>query len=250
MSFNAIVYHEVRDDLDLTEQTAVPLVAANDYAIKLPSALFLNTLDFKRQMTYLVEQDFHFLTMQEIKDYYENDAQLPEKSILISFDDAYQSLYKTAYPILKDLRIPATLFLISGWVFDQVDDFNPKSSQVMSWSELEAMSDVFELANHTHNLHNLIQPGINGVMAASFDELKTDLETCKPYVKHQDTFAYPFGFYDEQLVERLSSLGFKYAFTTKVGSNLKETPTLELNRALIYNQIPFELFSEIVNRRT
>ena len=246
MSFTALVYHEVRDDLKLAQQPLMPLKAANAYSIDLPPALFLSTSDFKHQMTYLVEQKANFLSMQDIKDYFEKGLELPPKSVLITFDDAFQSLYTSAYPILKELGIPATLFLVSAWLFEESSDYNAQASQVMSWPQLEAIKDIFELANHTHDLHNLLQPGINGAMQASFEELKADLDTCSQHLNHSDTFAYPFGFYNDRLLGHLAKLDCHYAFTTKVGINNRQTPSLQLNRALIYQNMPFEQFKQIV----
>lgn len=246
MSFIALVYHEVRDDLSLDQLARLPLKAANAYTINLPPALVLSTDDFKRQMTYLVEQDFHFLSMQDIKDFYEKQTLLPDKSIFISFDDAYQSLYTTAYPILKELGIPATLFLVSAWLFNESSDYNTQASQVMSWPQVEAITDVFELAYHTHDLHNLLRPGASSAMQASFEELKADLDSCSQYLHHLDTFAYPFGFYNDDLLDHLARLNIRYAFTTKVGTNTLQTPRLQLNRALVYQQMPFEQFKKIV----
>lgn len=248
MSFNALVYHEIKDKLDVNSVVAKPLKAANGYAINLPPALFLNSADFKAQMTYLVEANFHFLTMAEIRQFYEDGRDLPAKSILITFDDAFQSLKAVAYPILKERGIKATLFVVSGWAFDQAPAaYDPSRSQVLSWQEIDELSDVFEFANHTHELHQLVEPGVNGVMTASLAELKADLDRCQAYVQHQDTFAYPFGFYNEQLVSHLETLGFRYAFTTKVGVNNRQTPTLLLNRSLVYTQMPFEQFKKIVH---
>ena len=250
MSFNALVYHEIRNDLPTEPHTLTALKAANEYAIGLPPALFLNIADFTQQMTYLVEENFHFLSMQDIRDYYEKGRELPEKSLFISFDDAFQSVYTTAYPILKKLGIKATLFVVSGWVFNESSDVNASCSQVMSWEQLNSMSDVFEYANHTHHLHNLVHPGVNGLMTVTFNDLKADLEQCQAHVQHQDTFAYPFGFYNQEVVENLKQLGFNYAFTTQVGPNNRATPTLELNRAMVYHQIPFVRFKELVHAKT
>lgn len=246
MSFTALVYHEIRDDLNLAQQPLTPLKAANAYTINLPTALFLSSEDFRLQMTYFVEQRFHFLSMQEVKNYYEHNVDLPPNSVLITFDDAFQSLSTTAYPILKELGIKATLFLVSGWLFDEASTYNSSASQVMSMGEVQAMSDVFELANHTHDLHNLIQPGITGAMDASLEALDADLSRCNQVVQHTDTFAYPFGFYHETLIDNLTQLGFKYAFTTKDGRNNRSTDCLKLNRNLIHNKILFEKFQQIV----
>ena len=243
MSFTALLYHEVRD----TQITTLPLKAATAYEIHLPPSLFLKQSEFKRQMTYLVENGANFLRLQDIKDYYEKGHQLPANSVLISFDDAFQSLLTHAYPVLKELNIPASLFLVSAWPFDQEQPFNQQAAQVMSWSQIDRIKDVFELANHTHDLHHLLGPGSTSVMQASAETLEADLKTCTNYLDQPACFAYPFGFYDDRLVESLKQLGVNYAFTTKSGPNDRQTPRLALNRTLIAPQLSFEAFQALVN---
>ena len=52
-------------------------------------------------MDYLHKENYHTLTLDEVKDYYYHEKELPDKSILITFDDCFQSVKRYAYPILK-----------------------------------------------------------------------------------------------------------------------------------------------------
>lgn len=230
MGFHVLMYHEFRKKGEFDPETASPSSAAQDYKDALPPVLFSYLDDFEEQMAYLKAEGYHTLTLQEVRDYYEKDAAIPEKSVLLTFDDAFQSLHRYAYPILKKHQFQATCFVVLGWLYPEKMSFDPSRSIVMSKSELEEMRDVFELGNHTANFHRRYPDGTADIQRASLEELKEDLEQCGNYVDHADIFAYPFGIYDSKVVERLSELGIQYAFTTESGENTRQTNRLELYR--------------------
>lgn len=247
MGFHTLVYHEVREDLTEFSLRGSQLVAQDNYDIQLPSALFLQLEAFKEQMQYLVDNNYHFLTINEMKKYYNEDYALPDKSILLTFDDAFQSVYYLVYPILKELKINAVMFVVSGWLFDEAAPFDQLKSQVMSVDQLASMTDVFELANHTHSLHTRLADGVNGVMEATPNELSEDLATCNQFVEHTDVFAYPFGFFNENALKQLESSGIQFAFTTQPGMNNRQTPPLTLHRLLVHSQYSLDDFVTNIN---
>lgn len=247
MGFHTLVYHEVRENLVEFGLRGSQLVAQDYYDIQLPSALFVQLEAFKEQMQYLVDNHYHFLTLSEVKKYYNDDYVLPDKSVLLTFDDAFQSVYYLVYPILKELKINAVMFVVSGWLFEQAAPFNQQKSQVMSVDQLATITDVFELANHTHSLHTRLADGVNGVMEATPTELSKDLTMCNQYVEHTDIFAYPFGFYNEKVLKQLENNGIQFAFTTQPGVNERQTPPLKLNRLLVNSQHSLNDFITNIN---
>lgn len=250
MSFHTLVYHEVRKDEELDSNKGLQLLSQNNYNIEFPRALYVTENQFEQQMNFLMSEDYHFLKMTEVQKFYEEGLELPDKSILITFDDAYQSTYYNAYPILKRRGIPSLLFLVSSWVFDDSSEFDPSYSKVMSWQQIDAMKDVFELANHTHNLHNRVGSAANGVMSSNIDQLALDLVRCNQFVDYGDTFAYPFGFYDKESITQLNELGMKYAFTTQEGINTNETYPMTLNRLLVHQSMSIENFRNYLENNT
>ncbi len=248
MGFNVLMYHEFREynDLDRTKSSAISV--AQQYQDALPKVLFSYLDDFKTQMNYLKTEGYHTLTLQEIKDFYEKGVKLPEKSVLLTFDDAFQSVYKYAYPILKEQQFHAVCFVVLGWLFQETKPFQIDQSTVMSKQELEKMRDVFELANHTTNLHMRYEGGRTQMQRVSLSELKEDLTECGEYVDSSDIFAYPFGIYQSDDVKRLAEIGVHYAFTTIPGLNTKETPLLELHRDTVTLGCTLEEFKRIVER--
>lgn len=248
MSFNVLMYHEFREPGELDSIQPSPISVEQQYQDALPTVLFSYLDDFKAQMNYLKTEGYHTLTLREIKDFYEKGVELPEKSVLLTFDDAFQSVYKYVYPILKDYEFHAVCFVVLGWLSQEIQLFDPKKSIVMSRQELKKMQDVFEFANHTTHLHMRHKNGTTEMQLTSLQELKEDLAKCGKYVDVPDVFAYPFGIYQSTDVKRLAESGIQYAFTTFPGVNTKKTPLLELHRDTVALGCTMEEFKTIIKR--
>lgn len=249
VSFNVLMYHEFREqgDFDVTKPSTISVT--QNYQDALPTVLFSYVDDFKIQMDYLKSEGYHTLTLQEIKNFYEKGTELPEKSVLVTVDDAFQSVYKYAYPILKKLQFHAVGFVVLGWLSQEKKAFDPTASIVMSKQELEEMKDVFEFANHTTDLHVRHLDGTTEMQTASLQELKKDLAACGEYVTYPDVFAYPFGIYTAEDTKRLAEANINYAFTTDPGINTKNTSLLELHRDTVTLGCTLEEFKAIIERR-
>ena len=233
--FRTLVFHEIRPDNELSEQPR-PIEVADGYQDALPLPLFNSCSHFKQQIDFLKAEKYHTLTLKEVKDYYLQKKALPEKAVLLTFDDCYQSMREYAYPLLKEASFKATAFVVSGWLFAEPSPYKPAVSKTLSRSELNEMSDVFEYANHTTHFHER-----KGMMGRSMwepaEKFAADLDCCNQTVAIQDVFAYPFGFYDQQTIKTLEAKGFVLSFTTIPGFNTLETPRMELRRDII----PFSL---------
>ena len=97
---------------------------------------------------------------------------LPDKAILISFDDGYSSLYTRVFPLLKVYRYPAVAALVGSWMEGRPDStvlygnrVVPRSTFI-SWAEAREMqaSGLVEIAAHSYNLHRGVQANPQGNM--------------------------------------------------------------------------------------
>ncbi len=248
MSFSVLLYHEIRESRMLRPGQASPIEVRQAYEDQLPAPLFVTLDHFAGQMAYLAEQNYHTLTLSEITDYYYNSIPLPEKSVLLTFDDCYQSAGHYAYPILKQHGFHAVAFVVTGWLNEQVKPFDPERSVCMTPEQLERMTDVFEYANHTHDFHTRLNPATSRMMAAGDAELAADLAHCNdnPLIQAKDVFAYPFGLYQKQNVDLLRQTGFRLAFTCIPGQNDRQTDPLLLKRNVIPHTMDMETFRGVV----
>lgn len=245
MGFQVLLYHEVRPEEELS-QTTRPIQVNDGYEDALPVPLFQSLSHFKQQMTFLKEENYHLLTLEEVKNYYAGTFSLPEKSILLTFDDCYQSMKKYAYPILKELNFTAVSFVVTGWLYDTPAPFAPEVSRTLSFPELLEMSDVFQYANHTDHFHERRGTTLGKSMWEPEEDFVKDLAACNTWVKYQDVFAYPFGLYNEENVATLEKNHFTLGFTTLTGPNHQNTNPLELHRNVIPLNLPLEKFQHLV----
>lgn len=243
--FKTLVFHEIRpkEEIDLGMR---PVIVKNGYVDQLPLPLFNSVSSFEKEMTYLVESGYHFLTLAEVKAFFYEKKSLPEKSVLITFDDCFQSMKTYAYPIIKKLEIPVTVFVATGWIFEETSEYSGEVSKALSFKELDEMSDYFTYANHTHDYHERRGIEASKLMWEDKENVVQDLEKCNEWVKEKDVFAYPFGLYDAENVSLLKDNGFTLAFTTKQGVTTRETNPLEIERTVIPFTMTLDEFKELM----
>ena len=82
--------------------------------------------DFAKQIKYF-RQHYEILSLESLSDYLRSGKRLPQKAIVITFDDGYKDNYLYAYPVLKTYDIPATVFLTTGYI---------GSDKLFWWDEL------------------------------------------------------------------------------------------------------------------
>jgi peptidoglycan/xylan/chitin deacetylase (PgdA/CDA1 family) len=246
MSFTTLMYHEIRESGMLHPGQSSPIKVRQGYEDQLPSPLFVTLENFSEQMKYLYDNQYHTLTLAEVIDYY-SGAELPENSVLLTFDDCYQSIARYAYPILKKYQFHATAFVVTGWLNVSREPFDAEHSVCMTENELMEMSDVFEYANHTDLFHT--RSGMTSIiMEAGDEEFAKDLDRCNsnPVIRAKEVFAYPFGLYTDRNVELLRSKGFRLAFTSENGKNDRNTEPLLLNRNVVPYFMTIEAFQELL----
>ncbi|MFT4145573.1 MAG: polysaccharide deacetylase family protein [Mobilitalea sp.] len=242
------MYHEIRENKDHFPNHLSPIEVKQAYDDKLPPPLFVTLENFILQMEYLHENNYHTLTLTEIMNYYYQGAELPEKSVLLTFDDCYQSLALYAYPCLKKYKMNAVAFVVSGWLNDEHKHFQPEKSICLSVADLKKMTDVFEFANHSDLFHTRINQTTSRMMIASDEELSLDLDHCNgsPIVSAKNVFAYPFGLYTDHNVSFLREKGFRLAFTTQKGRNDQNSNPLLLYRNVVPYFMDLSSFQELV----
>jgi peptidoglycan/xylan/chitin deacetylase (PgdA/CDA1 family) len=231
------MYHEIRELSMLHPDQSSPIKVRQNYEDNLPSPLFVSLENFQKQMDYLYENGYQTLTLAQIIGYYHNGVDLPEKSVLLTFDDCYQSIARYVYPFLKKYHFNATAFVVTGWLNISSETFKPDRSVCLTEEELEPMADIFEYANHTDLFHTRTGMTTSIMMEVSDQELSEDLDRCNanPLIMAKTVFAYPFGLYADRNVELLRSKGFKLAFTSDNGRNESNTDPMLLKR----NAIPY-----------
>lgn len=188
------------------------------------------------QMQYLKDHGYHPITMQELYDYVTKGEKLPSKPVCITFDDGYLDSYTIVYPMMKEFGYPWTLFLIT-------DDVG-KSYNRMTWEQLKEMADsgAVTIANHTLShpkLHNLL------TRAEKENEIIGANKALKYHLGIDNLwFAYPYGDYDDEVIDICKKAGIKLAVTTDAGRVHVGSYPYDLKRVYIGNNVSLARFME------
>ncbi len=135
---------------------------------------------FDAQMKYLADNHYTPITFNAYVDYLKNGTPIPEKAIVLTFDDGWKTQYTYALPILQKYHFTGTFFIISSY---------PGYGAYMSWDQIIAIDhDGMEIGSHTVHHLNLTKVTPSQVISEVVDSKKT-LESRLSHVV--TTFAYP-----------------------------------------------------------
>jgi peptidoglycan/xylan/chitin deacetylase (PgdA/CDA1 family) len=186
---------------------------------------------FRAQMEALLGSGAKPVHLDDALDLLEADP--TGRYVSVTFDDGYHDNLEHAIPVLRELDIPATIFVASA-VIDGTARLYWYDTQppVLSWSELAEISRdaLFTIGAHTRT-HPALPQLIEDAAWTEIAESKRDVE--EHIEKPATSFAYPAGMYGEREVEMVGKAGYRTAVTTVPGLNTPDTGPHLLRRMLI-----------------
>lgn len=180
---------------------------------------------FRAHLKELSNRKYHVMGVPEILAALRAGKELPDRAIGITVDDAFKSVYTSAWPLLRESGVKFTLFVSTGSVDKQLPAF-------MTWDEIRDLkSKGVTIGSHTvsHAHLPLLRPAQSaGEINRSIDRLTAELGA-KP-----DLFAYPYGETSLVVRKQLRDAGLKVAFgqhsgVVFEGSDLLNLPRFALN---------------------
>ena len=196
---------------------------------------------FEQQLDWLAKNGWRVLRLAELGDFFAGRQALPPKSVVITVDDGYESVYRHAFPLLKKYGFTATLFVYSDFI---------GARDGLSWAQLQEMasSGVIDIQSHSKSHRNLIERR-NGETDGSY-RAAIDHEVRQPRallekrlqgvrVRH---FAYPFGDANELVLETLGKAEQELGVTVNPGGNPFFAQPLMLRRTMIFGDHDLEDF--------
>lgn len=188
---------------------------AGDYVIT-PAAL-------RGDLEWLKQNGYQTVVVQDLLDYVEEGTPLPEKPVMITFDDGYYNNYLNAFPLLKEYGMKAVVSIIVSETdkYSQLDE-NRENYSHLTWEQIEEMmgSGFIEFQSHSYDLHKNggKRKGIGKMSGESTEAYQTaireDIEKGQlRFVEMTEyaptAFTYPFGKVSEDSYSVLEELGFR-----------------------------------------
>lgn len=203
--------------------TGVPVLNYHQVNNKYNTVLTMKPADFEAQMKYLHDHDYHSITLEQFDKYMQGEGELPDRPILITFDDGYVDNYENAYPIMKKYGYRGTIFLIMSLM---------DKKGYLTWDQVKEMSaDGMEFGSHTVSHKPLTSFDRDGVR----HELRDSKQAIEQATGRPCEFiAFPEGMYNDMVMDETKSAGYRYAFTIDTGRVYQWDDPFDLNRIPIF----------------
>lgn len=200
---------------------------------------------FKDQMNYLKANGFNTIDTLELEAFIRYNKKLPNKPILVSFDDGYLSNTKYAYDILKKNGQKATIFLIGSTRKTKYEDMDPSKLQFISLDEMDRFKDVFEFQSHTFDLHKE-EYGNTKTTIVGKEVLYKDLMKNRELL-NASSIAYPRGKYSDLILESVGLSNHRLGFTIEKGYVKYGIHPYKVPRIIVNPHMGKEEFIKLVN---
>lgn len=186
---------------------------------------------FERQLRELMRRGYRVVPLRWLVERAERGERLPRKRVVLTFDDGYASVYEHAWPVLRTLELPATVFLASAFIGSEAPfPFDPwgvaraghdagSAWRPLTWEQCSEMqsSGLIDLGTHTHTHRNF-----RGHPEDFEHDLVTSIREIERRLgRRPDLFSFPFGgvrqgFAGSDLVEVARRLGLRCGLTTEI----------------------------------
>jgi biofilm PGA synthesis lipoprotein PgaB len=233
-SFVVLSYHDVKDSVERDARAGQTAVS---------------TARLAEQFAWLQRQGYHVLGIDDLLAAKAGQKPLPEKAVLLTFDDGYASFYSKVFPLLKQFHYPAVVAIVGSWMDGRktsgpADESLPQEA-LLNWEQLKEMSrsGLVEVASHSYDLHHGIlgnpqgNPQPAGVTrlydpaSKTYEsdpayarriraELKAASESiAKPLGKKPRVMVWPYGEANRPLIEAAQAAGMTVTFGLRDGRN-------------------------------
>lgn len=189
---------------------------------------------FEEDLKYIKNHGYTTILVQDLIDYTENKKELPEKPILLTFDDGAFNNYLYAFPLAKKYEAKFVFSPIAKEAerYTKAHDENPTYSHA-NWEKISEMSKsgLVEIQNHTYNMHSNKKSRIgctkkrNESVEEYKQKLSEDIRKSQELISQNTgvtptAFFYPYGAKSDCSEEILKSLGFKATFLCESKINI------------------------------
>lgn len=213
----------------ISEQRNLPIVMYHQLTKNHDKAgKYVLTLEqFEKDLQYLKSKGYQSVSIRQLLDFSEGKGDIPQKSVMITFDDGNETLCEYALPLLEKYGFTAVGFVVGAFAdyYTQINDHNLNYSY-LNWSQIKELSDgnIIEIECHSYDLHknNNGRSGIKKKKSETFDDyhefLCSDVSKMRTVMENNTgktplAYAFPFGSFSPESTEILKECGFRITLT-------------------------------------
>jgi peptidoglycan/xylan/chitin deacetylase (PgdA/CDA1 family) len=225
----------------------IPILCYHNLNPTKPGSMNLTPQKFEAQVKWLKDNGFTIIPLKDAVEYLQGSrASLPPKSVVISADDGWKSIYTYMYPIVRKYNIPVTLFIYPETISN--------GKHALTWDELKELqhSGFFDIQGHTYSHQNfkLEKKHLSPSNYEKFviNELAHSKKILEDKLQIKITLlAWPFGIYNSYLEQQAKAAGYTMAFSIDARTANKSFRPMAQPRFMIVDGLTMKSFTGIVN---
>jgi peptidoglycan/xylan/chitin deacetylase (PgdA/CDA1 family) len=193
----------------------------------------IRTSKFRKQMETIRSLGIPVITMADFMAWKDGAGQIPAKSIVITLDDGWKSVYTDAYPILKEFGYPFTVYLYKNYV-----DGGGKALTTAMIREMMANGATIGSHSVSHPYPQDVKQSRKQGPEAFEKYLETEMGESKRFLEGAfkvkvPTYAYPGGYFTDEMLVKAGQVGYTHLFTVHPGKVKRSVPNNVLPRYVI-----------------
>ncbi|MBP3502262.1 MAG: polysaccharide deacetylase family protein [Clostridia bacterium] len=217
-----------------TTEISVPIIMYHSILKSKSGKYIVNPTTLEDDLKFIKNNGYTTITITDLINYVYSDSELPEKPIIITFDDGHYNNLTYALPLLEKYDMVAVISIVGKYTdtYTKSNEANPNYGY-LRWKDINDLmkSGRFEFQNHTYELHNITKNrrGCMKMKDESFEAYKTVLSKDLSKLQQEfnintgyipNTFTYPFGAISSDSIDIIKELGFKASLSCNEGINL------------------------------
>ncbi len=190
---------------------------------------------FERQLEFLKRRGFTALNFFDVRSILEGKKNIPDRPVMITFDDGYEDNYVMAFPLLKKYKMTATIFLIGNPairsnIWDEKTG-EPGAPLLNDRQIQEMIAAGIEFGSHTMNHKKLT--------LCSSEEAGMEITESKKVLEQRLnteilSFAYPYGELNQQIKQHVAAAGYMFGIATDSGRRNIWADLFKIRRMMIF----------------
>jgi len=231
---DAPVAAPLEDPVIADDGVRVAVLGYHDFSASLPeTAMRIRTAKFRKQMETIRQLGITVISLADFIAWKKGDRKIPDKSLLLTFDDGWKSVYTDALPVLRELNYPYTLYLYKNYV----DGGGKALTETMIG---QMVKEGAALGSHSishpypitfRKFRKKGEDAYDAYLRKEMGESKRFLES--KFAVKVTTYAYPGGYFTPEMVPIGKEFGYTHCFTVLPGKVKRSTPDESLSRYMI-----------------
>ncbi|WP_299311034.1 poly-beta-1,6-N-acetyl-D-glucosamine N-deacetylase PgaB [uncultured Halomonas sp.] len=264
--FVVISYHDIVDETSPGERHYFPQTITRDRLIE--------------HFNLIKAYGYQPISFQQLLDAESGIRPLPDRAVMLTFDDGYRSFHDIVYPLLKLYDFPAVAAVVGSWLDAEAGSEVPYGDtaipreQFLSWPQMKELhaDPLVEIASHTYDMHHGIigNPQGNEQAAAVtsrwlgdryesegeyLERLHRDMEQASRQLQERlgegpRLMIWPYGAYSEATLDIAAQYGMRHSFSLLSQPNIVGINSRAMGRYLVDQETSLQTFKEILSNRT